>query len=64
MLEKFARYALATDILLIDIGVKNISQIKKVFSLLPTDLECLAKEFFAKGICILDDGILALPDGA
>ena len=64
MLEKFARYALATDLLLIDIGVKDISQINKVFSPLPTDLECLAKEFYAKGICILDDGILAPLEGA
>ena len=35
-----------------------------VFSILPTDLEHLAKEFYAKGISILDDGIVAPPEGA
>ena len=64
MLEKFARYALATDLLLIDIGVKEISQTTKVLSLLSTDVECLVKEFYSKGISILDDGILALPKRA
>ena len=63
ILEKFARKALATDLLLVDIGVKEFSQIDKVFSLRPSEVECLAKEFYDKGISILDDFILAPPAG-
>ena len=41
LLVRFARLALATDSILINIGIKNISQITQELSLLPTDLENL-----------------------
>lgn len=63
LLERFARQALASDLLLMNIGVKDISEINKVFSLIPTELETLACEFNSKGISVLDDETLYIPDG-
>ena len=63
LLERFARLALATDPILISVGVKDISQCIKEISLLPTDLESLAIEFNMKDIIVLDDETLQIPDG-
>ena len=63
LLVRFARLALATDSILMSIGVKTISQITLDLSLLPTDLETLACEFNKLGISVLDDETFKIPDG-
>ena len=63
LLTKFARYAVATDSILINIGVKQISETICAPSLLPTDLEQLGCEFNMIGISVLDDETLKIPDG-
>jgi len=63
LLVRFARLALATDSILMSIGVKTISQITMDLSLLPTDLETLACEFNKLGISVLDDESFRIPDG-
>ena len=63
LLTKFARYAVATDSILINIGVKQNSETVCAPSLLPTDLEKLGCEFNMIGISVLDDETLKIPDG-
>ena len=63
LLDKFACIAVATDSILVKIGVKQNSEISSEQSLLPTDLEKLGCEFNIIGISVLDDETLKIPDG-
>ena len=63
LMDRFARLAVATDDILVKIGVKDNSEISWEPSLLPTDLEKLGIEFNSIGISVLDEETLKIPDG-
>lgn len=62
-LKQFALYALATDTILVQIGVKTVSEITKELTLLPSEREKLGCEFNELGIAVLDDETLLVPPG-
>ena len=62
-LERFARLAVATDTILVKLGIKQNSEIFHEPSLLPTDLENLGSEFNKIGISVLDEDTLKIPEG-